>query len=101
MSLKPLRLLIVGAGLTTAVTSSLIKQHFPSENIQVEIWEKSRGIGGRMNTNRAPDGQSTVDMGAQYITKTGQYAERHKKVLYPYFVDFSCFLSTRGSRGSS
>jgi predicted NAD/FAD-dependent oxidoreductase len=79
MSLKPYRLLIVGAGLTASVTSALIKQHLPNESVEVHIWEKSRGIGGRMNTTRSPDGQASVDLGAQYITKSSQYAEKHKK----------------------
>ena len=85
MSIKPYRMLIVGAGLTASVTSAFIKQHLP--NIEVNIWEKSRGIGGRMNTNRSPDGLATVDLGAQYITKTGQYAEKHKKYnILIYFI---------------
>lgn len=79
MSLKPFRLCIIGAGLTASVTSALIKQHFPREIVEVEVWEKSRGIGGRMTTHRASDGQSTVDLGAQYITRTSQHAEKHKK----------------------
>ena len=82
MSLTPYRMLIVGAGLTASVTSALIKQQLPSESVEVHVWEKSRGIGGRMNTNRSPDGQATVDLGAQYITKTDKYAEKHKKYLY-------------------
>ena len=79
MSVKPYRVLIVGAGLTAAVTSALIKQQLPSESIEVHVWEKSRGIGGRMNTNRSPDRQASVDLGAQYITKSSQYGEKHKK----------------------
>ena len=82
MSLAPYRMLIVGAGLTASVTSALIKQHLPNQSVEVHVWEKSRGIGGRMNTNRSPDGQATVDLGAQYITKTGKYAEKHKKYRY-------------------
>ncbi len=79
MSVKPYRLLIVGAGLTASVTSALIKQHLANASVEVHIWEKSRGIGGRMNTNRLLDGKASVDLGAQYITKSSQYAEKHKK----------------------
>ena len=79
MSVKPFKLLIVGGGLTASVTSTLIRQHLPSKSIEVHVWEKSRGIGGRMNTNRSRDGKASVDLGAQYITKSSQYAERHKK----------------------
>ena len=79
MSVKPFKLLIVGAGLTASVTSALIRQHLPRESIEVHVWEKSRGIGGRMNTNRSPDGKASVDLGAQYITKSSQYAEKHEK----------------------
>ena len=82
MSVRPYRLLIVGAGLTAAVTSALIKQCFHGQNIEIHVWEKSRGVGGRMTSHRSSGG-SGVDLGAQYITKRGQYAEKHKR----YFIN--------------
>lgn len=79
MSIKPYQLLIVGAGLTASVTSSLVKTTFPKDTVEVHVWEKSRGVGGRMNTNRSLEGLGTVDLGAQYITCTQLYEKKHKK----------------------
>lgn len=79
MRVQPFRLLVVGAGLTGAVTTALIKYHFPTE-VEIDVWEKSQGAGGRMNTtHRAPDRKSSVDLGAQYITRTSQYAKNHER----------------------
>lgn len=78
MCVQPLRLLIVGAGLTGAMTTALIKHNFPTE-VKIDVWEKSLGAGGRMKTHRAPDGKSSVDLGAQYVTRTSQYAKKHER----------------------
>lgn len=79
MCVQPLRLLIVGAGLTGAMTTALIKHNFPTE-VKIDVWEKSLGAGGRMKTHRAPDGKSSVDLGAQYVTRTSQYAKKHERL---------------------
>ncbi|RMX48111.1 hypothetical protein pdam_00002604 [Pocillopora damicornis] len=91
---SPHRLLIVGAGLTGSVTASLLRRKFPKEALNITFWEKSRGAGGRMNTNRsASDSRCTVDLGAQYVTATPDYYRSHEsfyqelisaKVLVPF-----------------
>ena len=80
MNSPPFRLLIVGAGLTGSGTSALIKRRLPTTNVDINIWEKSRGIGGRMTTHRNEDGLGSVDLGAQYLTKNAEieYAKKHQ-----------------------
>ena len=75
------RLLIVGAGLTGSVTASLLRRKFPKDLLDITVWEKSRGAGGRMNTNRrATDPKATIDLGAQYISATSEnYARTHHR----------------------
>lgn len=78
MNLQPFRLLVVGAGLTGSVTAALVKHHFPTE-VEINVWDKARGVGGRMTTHRPPDSKSSVDLGAQYITRFPQYAKKHER----------------------
>lgn len=80
---SPHRLLIVGAGLTGSVTASLLRRKFPKHILDITVWEKSRGAGGRMNTNRSPtDSRATVDLGAQYISATtAYYARSHERYI--------------------
>jgi renalase len=56
--------LLVGCGLTGATTARLLVQ----AGLNVFVWEKARGAGGRMASTRL-DGGGVCDMGAQYITK--------------------------------
>ncbi|MEE6485525.1 hypothetical protein FKM82_014315 [Ascaphus truei] len=73
------RVLIVGAGLTGSLCAYLLRKELPSK-LQVVIWDKARGAGGRMSTSRCPsDPNCTVDLGAQYITVTPYYAQKHKR----------------------
>ena len=61
-------LLIVGAGITGALTASLLARARPS--LCLTVWDKARGSGGRMSTHRDPANPSShVDMGAQYISR--------------------------------
>lgn len=61
-------LLIVGAGLTGALTAAFLARSRPE--IAATVWEKSRGTGGRMSTRRsAAEPALRVDMGAQYISR--------------------------------
>ena len=80
---SPHRLLIVGAGLTGSVTASLLRRKFPKHILDITVWEKSRGAGGRMNTNRSPtDSRAAVDLGAQYISATtAYYARSHERYI--------------------
>lgn len=70
------RLCIVGCGLTAAVTASLLRQNLP--HIQIIILEKSKGTGGRFCTSRSSFGCS-VDLGAQFVTKSTNLSEVQKK----------------------
>ena len=68
-------LVVVGGGLTSGVTSALLSDG----SLNVSIWDKARGCGGRMSTSRSPSNPScTADLGAQYITATPQYLSDHK-----------------------
>ena len=62
------KLLIVGAGATGCLTANLLRKICPE--IAVTMCEKSKGVGGRMTTQRNPsDHAHHIDMGAQYITR--------------------------------
>ncbi|XP_053307251.1 renalase isoform X2 [Spea bombifrons] len=72
------RILIVGAGLTGSLCAYLLRKELPGK-LQLVIWDKAKGAGGRMSTSRCPsDPNCTVDLGAQYITVTPDYARKHK-----------------------
>ncbi|XP_067858638.1 renalase [Heptranchias perlo] len=72
------RVLIVGAGLTGSLCASLFRRE-SANKLKVAVWEKERGAGGRMSTSRSPhDPNCTADLGAQYITVTPFYAEKHQ-----------------------
>ena len=59
---------VVGGGLTSAVTASLLKAG--GSNHVVKVWDKARGVGGRMSTSRSAfNMELTADLGAQYITR--------------------------------
>ncbi|XP_041829504.1 renalase [Melanotaenia boesemani] len=71
------RVLIVGAGLTGSLCACLLRRELQSK-VQIVVWDKARGTGGRMSTSRAPDTSShSADLGAQYITATPAYARSH------------------------
>ncbi|XP_051883466.1 renalase isoform X2 [Pristis pectinata] len=72
------RVLIVGAGLTGSLCTTLLRKGTRNK-LQIVVWEKARGAGGRMSTSRSPhDPNCTADLGAQYITVTPFYAEKHQ-----------------------
>ena len=60
-----MKLLVVGGGATGGVIAYLLNKHIGK--VLLSVWEKSRGIGGRMTTHRF-EGDAIADMGAQYIT---------------------------------
>lgn len=67
------RILLIGAGLTSAVIANVLKrsQIYSSSKIELHIWEKSRGAGGRFSTSRSPSNSECIaDLGAQYLTRT-------------------------------
>uniref|UniRef100_A0A1A8G054 Renalase, FAD-dependent amine oxidase n=1 Tax=Nothobranchius korthausae TaxID=1143690 RepID=A0A1A8G054_9TELE len=71
------RVLIVGAGLTGSLCACLLRRELQNK-VQIVVWDKARGAGGRMSTSRSPDASShSADLGAQYITATPAYACSH------------------------
>lgn len=54
---------IIGAGISGLFAGRTLQDH----GLQVTVFEKSRGVGGRMATRRVEDGL-TFDHGAQYFT---------------------------------
>jgi len=74
------RILVVGGGLTSAITASLLAKSSLASNLQLSVWDKARGCGGRMSTSRITlksNASCTADLGAQYITATPEYAQQH------------------------
>ncbi|XP_046944568.1 renalase isoform X4 [Lynx rufus] len=72
------RVLIVGAGLTGSLCAALLRKETPRP-VHLTVWEEAGDSGGRMATARSPcNPQSTVDLGAQYITRTPHYAKKHQ-----------------------
>nr|XP_022319410.1 renalase-like [Crassostrea virginica] len=70
------RIGIVGAGMTGATVASLLRADYPGSKLVV--LDKGRGVGGRMSTSRSMKANSfSVDMGAQYISISEPYKERH------------------------
>ncbi|XP_078659916.1 renalase-like isoform X2 [Branchiostoma floridae x Branchiostoma belcheri] len=71
------RVLIVGAGLTGAVSACLLRREL-QKTASIVVWDKARGAGGRMSTSRCPEDQRcTADLGAQYVSATPDYAKAH------------------------
>ena len=94
MEMRPYKILVVGAGITGALSSNLIRQTLKG-NATIEVWEKSRGVGGRMNSSRMnSDSKLSCDMGAQYITATKDYMYKHQRyhVIYQNNRMISCFF---------
>ena len=72
--------LLVGGGLTSAVTAYLLTKPGQLRNLELCVWDKARGCGGRMSTSRltsTPNSNCSADLGAQYITATEDYAKLH------------------------
>eukprot|EP00092_Neocalanus_flemingeri_P003353 GFUD01003591.1.p1 GENE.GFUD01003591.1~~GFUD01003591.1.p1 ORF type:complete len:352 (-),score=66.80 GFUD01003591.1:160-1215(-) len=73
------RVLLVGGGLTSALTASMLAEKIP--HLEVAIWDKARGAGGRMATSRSPKNSNcTVDLGAQYISATPHFQCSHGEI---------------------
>ncbi|XP_072051376.1 renalase-like [Amphiura filiformis] len=79
------RILIVGAGATGAACANILRQRL-LQNVELVMWDKSKGTGGRMSTSRSPDNNLCVaDLGAQYVTVIPKYAEKHAR----YYKDLT------------
>jgi len=93
--MKPLKVLVVGAGVTGSLTSCLLKRAF-NDQISVLVWDKSRGAGGRMSTSRMNrDSNLTLDLGAQYISASTDYALKHEK-YYQELLDSNVIQPLKG-----
>jgi len=67
------RIAVIGAGMTGLTAA----RQLMDQGFGVTVFEKSRGIGGRLATRRTSDG-STFDHGAQYVTAR---ADRFRSML--------------------
>ncbi|KAI0233719.1 Renalase [Lamellibrachia satsuma] len=73
------RILVVGAGITGAVTASLLRTAL-SKEWQIFVWETAGDSGGRMCTFQDSTGtEACVDMGAQYISTTPEAYVQHQR----------------------
>uniref|UniRef100_UPI00358E5FD9 renalase n=1 Tax=Myxine glutinosa TaxID=7769 RepID=UPI00358E5FD9 len=67
------RVLVLGAGLTGALCSAMLR----SPSLQVTVWEKEREPGGRMSNTRWES--QIADWGAQYITRMPGTRQEHQR----------------------
>ncbi|WP_165603681.1 FAD-dependent oxidoreductase [Planctopirus hydrillae] len=66
---EPVKVAVIGAGMAGLMAARTLSDH----GFEVEVFEKSRGLGGRMATRRLADG-GQFDHGCQYITaRTSQF----------------------------
>ena len=68
------RVAIIGAGISGLLCARTLQDH----GLSVKVFEKSRGVGGRMATRRAANGQR-FDHGAQYFTVRDERFERYMR----------------------
>ena len=94
MHTSPKNIAIVGAGLAAVTCARTLVQAGHS----VTLFEKSRGVGGRMSTRNSPFG--TFDHGAQYFTvrdpRFVQALETTPKVCRPWSANMVQVLDERG-----
>ena len=69
-AIPPMRVLIIGAGITGSLIAAFLRRRLPFARIEITVVDKGRRAGGRMATSRRPDAfASEVDSGAQYLTQ--------------------------------
>jgi len=79
------KVLVVGAGLTSAVTTYKLASVLPQGSVYV--WDKSRGAGGRMATSRSPGNpECKADMGAQYVSTPNQQGSAGQQDIYAELI---------------
>ena len=74
MQKKPLKIAVIGAGISGLFAARILTDH----GHHPIIFEKSRGAGGRMATRRYED--LTFDIGAQYFTIKDQSFQKYVKL---------------------
>jgi len=73
------RVLVIGGGLTSAVTTAMLAEKLAQGS--VHVLDKARGAGGRMSTSRSPGNpQCKVDLGAQYVSAAPIHQCKHQDV---------------------
>ncbi len=72
---SPIKIAIIGAGISGLMAARTLQDH----GVRVTVFEKGRGVGGRMSTRRIGDSeaQQTFDHGAQYFTARNRDFIRH------------------------
>ncbi|GFG36973.1 hypothetical protein Cfor_05394 [Coptotermes formosanus] len=74
------KILLVGAGLTSAVTGSILRK-MCRKHVYLVVWDKAQEVGGRMGTTRSPsDTDCIADLGAQYITSSQENFTKHSDI---------------------
>ena len=63
---------VIGAGISGLIAARILQDH----GLNVAIFDKGRGVGGRMSTRRV-DGESRFDHGAQYFTARDPRFQRY------------------------
>lgn len=77
-----LKVLLVGTGITSAVTGMCLRKSL--SEVSLVIWDKAKGIGGRMSTSRSSFDQNCIaDLGAQYITTTDEIIKERFEIYEP------------------
>ena len=66
------RVAVIGAGISGMAAARTLAD----QGVEVEVFEKSRGLGGRMSTRRV-DGKPGFDHGAQYFTARNPIFKRY------------------------
>lgn len=80
------KILLVGTGVTSAVTGLFLRSCMPQALLVV--WDKAKGIGGRMSTSRSSSDNSCIaDLGAQYITTTEEIIRNNGDIYEPLFTE--------------
>ncbi|GAB1610008.1 renalase-like isoform X1 [Argonauta hians] len=80
------RVLIVGAGISGALTAALLRREL--SHVHISVWEKARGAGGRMSTSRSDKNAACrVDMGAQYISTTPLQQQKYAHIYEELFSE--------------
>lgn len=74
-----MKILLVGGGITSAVTGMCLRRMLPGCNLS--LWDKAKGSGGRMTTSRCKvNGNCTADLGLQYISTTEEVIESNSDI---------------------
>jgi renalase len=84
------RIAIVGTGMAGLACADRFQSRGAADVVRIEMFEKSRGIGGRMATRRA--GAFAFDHGAQYVTARGP--------LFRKLIDDAVIAGNAASWGS-